>query len=91
MLCQEERLFISYLYHDQKDSGINCVAVGRLLSQLIMLLISSENLFSDSSPLILGEVKDLLISGSLYLSEVFDFMKPKENMVCMCISQYHIW
>jgi len=91
MFCQEERLFISYLYRDQKDSGINSPAVGRLLSQLIMLLTSCENLFSDSSPLILGEVKDLLISGSLYLSEVFVFMKPKESTVCVCVSQYYIW
>lgn len=91
MICQEERLFISYLHRDQKDSGINSPAVGRLLSQLIMLLTSCENLFSDSSPLILGEVKDLLISGSLYLSEVFVFMKPKESTVCVCVSQYYIW
>lgn len=67
-----------YLYNDQNDSCINSL-VGRVLSQLIVLLLLTlgEDLLSDSSPLILEEVEDLLISDSLYLSRLFVcFMRP---------------
>lgn len=68
MVCQEgERFGCLYLYHDQKDSGINSPLVGWVLSQHLMLLLLTlrEDLFSDTSPLILEEVEDILINGSL--------------------------
>lgn len=83
-LCQGGRFVFSYLDHDQKDSGINRTPVGRVLSQLITLLLLTlcEDLFSDSLPLILEEVEDLLINGSLYPSCLFVcFMRPQENVV----------
>lgn len=68
MVCQEgERFGFLYLYHDEKNSGINSPPVGWVLSQHLMLLLLTlhEDLFSDTSPLILEEVEDILINGSL--------------------------
>lgn len=83
-------MILPNLYHDQKDSGISCLVVG--YQQITLLLLTScEDLFSDSLSLILAEVKDLLMNGSHYPSQVlfYEAIGKHGLRYFMCMSQYH--
>lgn len=62
---------------------------------MLLLLTLCEDLFSDSLPLILEEIEDLLINVSLYLLWFFVCLFYEATgkhglMYIMCVNQYHI-